>query len=64
MEWSWTAVSPDLDPLENAFSRPKAILRKAARTVDGLRDTTRDVLSRLTSQDCASYFNVAGYEPE
>ena len=57
--------SPDLNPIENAFSKLKAILRKAAaRTVDGLWDAIRDALRRFTPQDCASYFTAAGYEPE
>ena len=57
--------SPDLNPIENAFSKLKAILRKAAaRTIDGLWDAIRDALPRFTPQDCASYFTAAGYEPE
>ena len=57
--------SPDLNPIENAFSKLKAILRKAAaRTIDGLWEAIRDALPRFTPQDCASYFTAAGYEPE
>ena len=57
--------SPDLNPIENAFSKLKAILRKAAaRTIDALWDAIRDALPRFTPQDCASYFTAAGYEPE
>jgi len=57
--------SPDLNPIENAFSKLKAVLRKAAaRTIDGLWDAIRDALPRFTPQDCASYFTAAGYEPE
>ena len=57
--------SPDLNPIENAFSKLKAILRKAAaRTIDGLWDAIRDALPRFTPQDCAGYFTAAGYEPE
>ena len=57
--------SPDLNPIENASSKLKAILRKAAaRTVDGLWDAIRDALPCFTPQDCNSYFTAAGYEPE
>ncbi len=57
--------SPDFNPIENAFSKLKAFLRKAAaRTIDDLWDTVRDALPIFTTQDCASYFTAAGYEPE
>lgn len=57
--------SPDLNPIENAFAKLKAILRKAAaRTIDDLWDAIRDALPRLTPDECRSYFTAAGYEPE
>ncbi len=57
--------SPDFNPIENAFSKLKAFLRKAAaRTIDELWDVIRDALPCFTAQDCASYFTAAGYEPE
>lgn len=57
--------SPDLNPIENVFSRLRPILRKAAaRTVDGLRDAIRNALPRSTPQDRARCFTTAGYEPE
>jgi len=57
--------SPDFNPIENAFSKLKAILRKAAaRTIDGPWDAIRDALPCFTLQDCASYFTAAGYEPD
>jgi transposase len=57
--------SPDFNPIENAFSKLKAFLRKAAaRTVDDLWDAIRDALPTFTPEDCASYFTAAGYEPE
>jgi transposase len=57
--------SPDFNPIENAFSKLKAFLRKAAaRTIDDLWNVIRDALPRFTPQDCANYFTAAGYEPE
>ena len=57
--------SPDFNPIENAFSKFKALLRKAAaRTIDKLEIAIRDALDTFTPQDCASYFAAAGYEPD
>ena len=56
--------SPDFNPIENAFSKLKALLRKAAeRTVDGLWNTIGTLLPAFTPQECANLFNAAGYEP-
>ncbi len=57
--------SPDFNPIENAFSQFKALLRKAAaRTVDTLEIAIRDALETFTAQDCVSNFIAAGYEPD
>ena len=57
--------SPDFNPIENAFSKLKAYLRRvAARTIDDLWDAIRDALPRSTPEDCANYFTAAGYEPD
>jgi transposase len=57
--------SPDFNPIENAFSKLKAILRKAAaRTIENLWDVIRDALPQFTPQDCVNYFTAAGYEPD
>ena len=57
--------SPDLNPIENAFAKLKAILRKAAaRTINDLWAAVRDALPRFTRDECRSYFTAAGYEPE
>lgn len=57
--------SPDFNPIENAFAKLKALLRKAAaRTMDELWDTIRDALPPFTASECANYFTAAGYEPE
>ena len=57
--------SPDFNPIEHAFAKLKAQLRKAAaRTLDGLWNAVRDALPSFTADECANYFTAAGYEPE
>jgi transposase len=57
--------SPDFNPIENAFAKLKALLRKAAaRTIDDLWTTIGQSLSAFTPAECANYFSAAGYEPE
>lgn len=57
--------SPDFNPIEMAFSKLKALLRKAAaRTINELWDTIADCLSAFTPDECRNYFQAAGYEPE
>jgi transposase len=56
--------SPDFNPIENAFSKLKALLRKAAeRTVDALWDRIGALLPQFTPQECANFFAAAGYKP-
>ena len=57
--------SPDFNPIENAFAKLKALLRKAAeQTVDALWTTIGRLLNAFTPTECANYFRAAGYEPE
>ena len=57
--------SPDFNPIENAFSKLKALLRKAAeRTVDGLWARIGALLPTFTPLECANFFAAAGYEPD
>ena len=54
--------SPDLNPIEKAFAKLKALLQKlAARTVGSLWDALGDLLQRFTPQECANYLTSAGY---
>jgi len=56
--------SPDLNPIEQAFAKLKALLRKiAARTVTALWDALGNILDRFTPQECANYLANAGYVP-
>lgn len=57
--------SPDFNPIENAFSKLKALMRaKAERTIAGLWDTVGAVLECFTPDECENYFKAAGYEPD
>lgn len=54
--------SPDLNPIEMAFSKLKAHLRKAAaRTFDALSDAIGDICKLYSPQECWNYFREAGY---
>ena len=51
--------SPDFNPIENAFSKLKALLRKAAaRTIPDLWTTIADALPQFTQAECANYFTA------
>jgi transposase len=55
--------SPDFNPIENAFSKLKAHLRKAAeRTVDGLWNAIGRVIDLFTPAECRNFFKAAGYD--
>ena len=57
--------SPDFNPIENAFTKLRSLLRKAAeRTVDGLWDAIGHIIELFTPQQCANYFAAAGYNPD
>jgi transposase len=54
--------SPDLNPIENAYSAFKTFLRKCAeRTEDALRRRTGQFVRRLRADACANFFAHAGY---
>jgi transposase len=56
--------SPDLNPIENAFAKLKALLRKAAeRTVAGLWDAIGRLLDAFDPEECRNYFKAAQYDP-
>ncbi len=57
--------SPDFNPIEQAFAKLKALLRKAAeRSVDGLWDAIASILDTFTPAECANYFAAAGYDAD
>jgi transposase len=54
--------SPDLNPIEMAFSKLKAHLRKAAEhTVPGLLKRIGRVVKAFTPQECRNFFRHVGY---
>jgi transposase len=54
--------SPDLNPIEMAFSKLKALLRKASqRTVGGLWDRIGELIGAFSSQECENYLTHQGY---
>jgi transposase len=56
--------SPDLNPIEQFFSKLKAYLRKvAARTVDALHAALAAAISACQPGECANYLANAGYMP-
>ena len=56
------AYSPDLNPIEQAFSKLKAALRKgAARTVNTLLKLVGKLMKSFAPEECANYFRHAGY---
>ena len=54
--------SPDLNPIEQAFSKLKAHLRKAAeRTIPRLSRRIGTIVTAFSPQECTNYFRYAGY---
>jgi transposase len=57
--------SPDFNPIEMAFSKLKAFLKKtAARNVDDLWDAIAQGIETFTPTECQNYFAAAGYDYE
>ncbi len=57
--------SPDFNPIEKAFSRLKAMLRKIGeRTVSGLWNCIGELVDIFKPDECENYFVTCGYEPE
>jgi transposase len=56
------AYSPDLNPIELAFSKLKALLRKAAaRSVEELCNVIADLLDEFSPEECKNFFQHDGY---
>jgi transposase len=54
--------SPDLNPIENAFSKLKRLVRAAAeRTVDGLWAAIGRLLDQFRPAECRNYLRHCGY---
>lgn len=54
--------SPDLNPIEQVFSKLKHLLRKAqARSYDALLGAAAPLLDAFTPDECANYLRNSGY---
>jgi len=54
--------SPDFNPIEQAFSKLKASLRRAeARTREALIEAMGAALSTISTQDASGFFGHCGY---
>jgi transposase len=60
--WLLAAYSPDFNPIEGAFSKVKALLRRAkARILEALFEATEEALQAVSSEDARGYFGHCGY---
>jgi transposase len=60
--WLLPSYSPDMNPIEEAFSKVKALLRKAkARTLEALFEATAWALGAVSARDARGYFEHRGY---
>ena len=60
--WLLPSYSPDMNPIEEAFSKVKNLLRKAkARTLEALFAATAQALGAVSSGDALGYFEHCGY---
>jgi transposase len=60
--WFLPPYSPDFNPIEEAFSKVKALLRRAqARVLEALFEATEEALLAISAQDARGYFEHCGY---
>ena len=58
------AYSPDCSPIEETFSKVKAVLRRVgARTHEALQEAIGQALETVTAQDAFGWFTHCGYRP-
>lgn len=56
------AYSPDLNPIEQTFSKIKSVLRKAmGRTISAVEAAIAEVIPTISPTECRNYFLNAGY---
>jgi len=57
--------SPEFNPIENAFAKLKALLRKqVARTVEALWSAIGRLIDLITPTECVNMFAAAGYDTD
>jgi transposase len=60
--WFLPAYSPDLNPIEQAFSKLKALIRKTApRSREALWQRIGDIVQGFKPTECANFFANDGY---
>jgi transposase len=60
--WLLPSYSPDMNPIEEAFSKVKELLRRAkARTLEALFEATAQSLDAVSADDARGYFEHCGY---
>ena len=60
--WLLPSYSPDFNPIEEAFSKVKNLLRRAkARTREALFEATTEALGAVSAGDARGYFEHCGY---
>jgi transposase len=61
--WLLPPYSPDLNPIEGAFSKVKNLIRKAkARTLEALFAVTGRALEAISQEDARGFFADCGYD--
>jgi transposase len=57
------SYSPDLNPIEQAFTKIKHVMRKAmGRSVEAVENAVAEALDTITPQECSNYLVNAGYK--
>ena len=60
--WLLPSYSPDYNPIEQAFSKVKNLIRKAkARALEALFEATHHALQAVSKEDARGYFEHCGY---
>jgi transposase len=61
--WLLPSYSPDMNPIEEAFSKVKNLIRKAkARTLEALFAVTARALEAISEEDARGFFENCGYD--
>jgi transposase len=61
--WLLPSYSPDMNPIEEAFSKVKTLIRRAkARTLEALFAATAGALSKVSEEDACGFFEACGYK--
>ncbi len=61
--WLLPSYSPDFNPIEQAFSKVKNLMRRAkARTLQVLFEATTEAIGAVTGEDARGYFEHCGYK--